>query len=362
MYSLNTNNLPERVDKERILAAISAADYLVSQHKNSGDYVVKTSWGPEGEIYRAVCVWILVDIYNLTKKQTYIDTAKKILRRFQDRQRENGGWAICLGSNGLRFKITDKERDDSNNQEDPVIAGAILKSIVDYKHSVGNDEFNEMGESAYQYLNDIWDDNMGTVNENKDRDLTALRSNPDAYHFLILQGIDSWTLNGSMDAKKKLKMNLNFVRNTFENFSNQTMPLMIGYHVAILSKHSSKDYIMGTIRPKLENYLGADLFASKELIGGYGHRDGLRGIVTDELHMRSAIGLAYAMKSHDFFTNSDYFKKTRRYQNICKWIDSMKSKDGGFYEFQDSKDRAKYGKGSPGQYLPALWILGSTLE
>jgi hypothetical protein len=77
--------------------------------------------------------------------------------------------------------------------------------------------------------------------------------------------------------------------------------------------------------------------------------------------MRSAIGLAYAMKSYDYFSKDNYFTKTCRYKNIVSWIDSMKD-DEGYYEFQDSKDGAKYGKGSPGQYLPALWILGTTLK
>jgi hypothetical protein len=350
-----------RVDMPRLPSAINAADYIVSHHNAEGYYVTNESWGPEGEIYRAVCVWVLIDIYNITGKDKYIVTARTILKRFKNRQRDTGGWAICLGDNGLRFKITNKEKEDSNNQEDPVIAGAILKSIVDYSESI-DDEFIEMGDKAYQYIVDIWDDDIGTVNENKDRELTSLRSNPDAYHFLILQGIDAWSKYGSKDTTDKFKMILSFVRKTYEDFTNDTMPLMIGYHIAILSKHSSSEYVKRVIRPQLEDYLEAGLFASKEIKGGYGHRDGLRGIVTDELHMRSAIGLAYAMKSHDFFCNSDYFTKTNWYQNVCKWIDSMKSKEGGFYEFQDSKDGTKYGKGSPGQYLPALWILGATLK
>jgi len=361
MNHMNMANLPRRMDKDRINAAINSANYLVSHHNKNGDYTVESSWGPEGEIYRAVCIWMLVDVFNLTKNQIYIDTAKSILNRFKDRQRDTGGWAICLGNDGLRFKVTDKEREDSNNQEDPVIAGAILKSIVDYSQSTGDDEFIEMGSKAYQYIVDIWDDDIGTVNENKDRELTSLRSNPDAYHFLILQGIDAWSRHGSQDAKNKFEMILSFVRKTYEDFTNDTMPLMIGYHVAILSKHSPIEYVVEVIRPKLEDYLNAGLFASKDIEGGYGHRDGSRGIVTDELHMRSAIGLAYAMKSHDFFCETDHFTKTDQYKKLLRWIDSMNDGES-FYEFQDSKDGKKYGKGSPSQYLTILWILGVTLQ
>ena len=136
---------------------------------------------------------------------------------------------------------------------------------------------------------------------------------------------------------------------------------MIGYHVALLSKYESFSYRTQIIKPKLESYLHSDLFASKNVLGGYGHRDGLRGVVTDELHMRSAIGLSYAMKAYDYYAEDDFFTKKEVYKNLVSWIDSMKD-DKGYYEFQDSIDGAKYGKGSPGQYLPILWILGTTLK
>ena len=351
----------ERVDTERFDSAKNSADYIVSHHDKNGAYFVNESWGPEGEIYRALCVWVLVDMYSLTEKKEYIDTARKILIRFKVTQLNSGGWTISLGRNGLRFKITENERMDSNNQEDPVIAGAVLKSIVDYSISTGSSEFKSMGDKAYKYLTDIWDDDIGTVNENKNRELTDLRSNSDAYHFLIMQGINAWHESGSEDAGIKFDKILAFVRKTYEAFTEETMPLVIGYHVAILAKYESISYRTDVIKPKLESYLKSNLFASNKILGGYGHRDGLRGIVTDELHMRSAIGLAYAMKAYDYFSKDDYFTKTYKYKNIVSWIDSMKD-DEGYYEFQDSKDGTKYGKGSPGQYLPVHWILGTTLK
>ena len=351
----------KRVDLERFESAKNAIDYIVSSHDMNGTYFVNESWGPEGEIYRAMCVLVLVDMYSLTKQKEYIDTARQILNRFRNSQLNNGGWTISLGNDGLRFKITEAERIDSNSHADPIIAGVVLKAIVEYSTILGSNEFELMGKKAYQYLVDIWDEDLGTVNENKDRELTDLRSNPDAYHFYIMDGIKSWHTFGSKDAGMKFNKILHFVKKTYEQFTDETMPLMIGYHVALLAKYESVSYRTEIIKPKLESYLQSDLFASKSIIGGYGHRDGLRGVVTDELHMRSAIGLSYAMKAYDYYSKNDYFIKKEVYKNIVNWIDSMKD-DKGYYEFQDSIDGAKYGKGSPGQYLPILWILGTTLK
>ena len=124
----------------------------------------------------------------------------------------------------------------------------------------------------------------------------------------------------------------------------------------------AQSYVEKYIKPKLDSYMQSGLFRSDDIPGGYGHRDGVRGIVTDELHMRSGIGLAYALKAYDINTGNDHYMSTKWYRELCAWIDSMKADDGSYYEYETALDRKKYGKGSAGQYLPVLWILGTLLK
>lgn len=359
---LNIEGLPSRVDRDRYIFALDAADFIVAHHDENGTYNVSEHWGPEGEIYRAICVWSLLDAYQLSERRKYLNASRTILERFEKRQRESGGWTLSLGSDGMKFKVTDAERRDTENLEDPVIAGAVLRSIMDYQVATASNDFQEMGNKAFDYLMELWDSSIGTINEDRDRYLSALRSNSDAYHFLILLGIAAWSGTGSSQAGEVFPQILEFVRKTYEKFDVETMPLMIGYHVAVLTKYYPLEYAEEYIKPKLDAYLKSGLFRSKDIPGGYGHRDGVRGIVTDELHMRSGIGLAYAMKAYDLNTGTSIYLKTKWYTELCSWIDNMKSHEGGFYEFQTSIDGKKYGKGSAGQYLPVLWILGTLLK
>ncbi|MDH5765600.1 MAG: hypothetical protein OEZ38_06235 [Gammaproteobacteria bacterium] len=358
----NIKGLPSRVDLERFDSALEAADFIAMHHDNEGGYEVSEHWGPEGEIYRAICVWALIDAYRFTGKSEYLGKSRIILERFKQRQRDSGGWALCLGTDGIKFKVTDEERSDSENLEDPVIAGAVLKSIAEYQQVTETKDFQEVGDRAFDYLMDLWDSNIGTIREYRDRHLSALRSNPDAYHFLILLGFSAWADAGSVKAKEILPQIVGFVRSTFENFDNETMPLMVGYHVAVLTKFCDLEYSRDYIKPKLDAYMESGLFQSDKIPGGYGHRDGSRGIVTDELHMRSGIGLAYAMKSYDLNTNTNIYRQSKWYENLCLWIDSMKADDGAYYEYQIEADSKRYGKGSAGQYLAVLWILGTLLK
>jgi len=359
---LNVEELPSRVDCSRFYAALGAADFIAAHHDDEGSYKVSEHWGPEGEIYRAICVWALLDAYKFSGKPEYLDKSRIILERFKKRQRKSGGWTISLGSDGMKFKITDEDRSDSESSEDPIIAGAVLKAIVDYQTITNNNEFKEMGDKAFDYLMILWDSNIGTINENRNRNLSALRSNPDQYHFLILLGINAWVNIGSVQAKEIFPQILDFVRKTFESFNNETMPLMFGYHVAVLTKFCPLQYSLDIIKPKLNAYMDKALFRSNDICGGYGHHDGLRGIVTDELHMRSGIGLAYALKAYDLNTGENVYQNSEWYSDLCGWIDNMKSNDGSYFEYQTDTDKQKYGKGSAGQYLPILWILGTLLK
>jgi len=239
---LNVEELPSRVDCSRFYAALGAADFIAAHHDDEGSYKVSEHWGPEGEIYRAICVWALLDAYKFSGKPEYLDKSRIILERFKKRQRKSGGWTISLGSDGMKFKITDEDRSDSESSEDPIIAGAVLKAIVDYQTITNNNEFKEMGDKAFDYLMILWDSNIGTINENRNRNLSALRSNPDQYHFLILLGINAWVNIGSVQAKEIFPQILDFVRKTFESFNNETMPLMFGYHVAVLTKFCPLQY------------------------------------------------------------------------------------------------------------------------
>ena len=87
-----------------------------------------------------------------------------------------------------------------------------------------------------------------------------------------------------------------------------------------------------------------------------GHRDGLRGVCLDEGHLRNSVGAALAMNYYDTFVEKNTFTNSLFYSDLEKWIIQM-NKDGLFYEFIDFKKNKMQGLGTPGQYVPLMWIL-----
>ena len=348
-----------RVDAERFDDAIETADYLANNFIKTGRFVAKETWGPEGLFYLAESSWALMDAYLFIQKPLYIEAVESILKALKQLQKNSGGWSLEIGKNGICFKISDDERNEICKREDLPPTAAILRTINEYENITGDITYHEMGNMAFSFLLKHWDSTLGTFIENKDDKVMNLRSNPKSYSIFFFWGVNAWN-NNSYEIKEKemIRKLLATMKDTFESYDNQSMPLTYGLHAAVLMDYCTMDYIKSIIKDKIDNDLVYNkTFKCVDSLGGYGHRDGLRGIVTNEAHMRSVAGIAIAMKKYDLVTNSRTYRDSEQYANISNWIQSMRGK-GFYYEFELLNEKKKLGYGSPGQYLPIWWILG----
>lgn len=358
-----THSFPfnKTIDIENLRYASLAGDYLAEQFIcGKGRYKVEQSWGPEGLLYLAESAYALCSLFEATGGERYEVAINEILSELSRVQKPSGGWALELGrdGDGLRFSVTDEIREATSKIEDLPPTVAILKVIADYHRLTKNTKYIDIGHKAFAYLLDYWDPDYGSFIEKDNILLSNLRSNPRSYQFFSLIGIHAWR---DYDPKKvdiMLPKILYFVQQTFENFDSDTMPLIFGLHAALLSELSSDSYVDAVIKPKVEKHLiGSDTFRLSDPPGAFGHRDGLRGILTNEAHLRSAVGVLLAMKFLDLRTDSFFYRMTPMYEATSSWVKSMFLIDR-FYEFQDVLTGKKFGYGSPGQYLPVWWILG----
>ena len=348
------------VDKSRLNDALDATSFLSDNFIESGKYIVDETWGPEGNLYLAEASYALLNAYEITEDGYYLEAVKSILEYLRKVQKPSGGWALELGKygDGVGFNITNEVKKITEEIEDLPPTVAALKTISDYQRLSGDDEYLDMGERAFEYLMYHWDEDYGSFVEKENNELMALRSKPRSYHIFSLLGILAWNNQAPEETDPLIPKILNFVKETFESYDETSMPLVYGLHAGVLIQHSSKKYIKNVIKPRIDNHLvNNDTFRIKERKGAYGHRDGLRGIVKDEGHMRSSAGIAIAMKLYDISTNTRTYRDTKEYQDIADWIQSMKG-DGFYYEYEKINENKKIGKGSPGQYLPVWWILG----
>jgi hypothetical protein len=357
MFNL-TDEVKYRVDLDKLQDAISAATFLADKFIKSGRYNVDETWGPEGLLYLAESSYALFSVYEITNDDYYLKAIKSILNELREIQKPSGGWSLELGKSGVGFEVTDEVRRITSQIEDLPPTVAMLKTIGDYHKFTGDDSYLEMGNKAFKYLMEHWDADYGSFLEKENNELMALRSNPRSYHLFSLIGVNAWHDYASESVAEILPIILQFVKNTFESYDIETMPLVYGLHAATLIQYSSPDYVSKIIKPRIDRDLVYnETFRIPHLEGAYGHRDGLRGIVVDEAHMRSAAGVAIAMKFYDLKTNTRAYRDTAIYEHISSWIQNMRG-NGFYYEFELLNKNKKLGYGSPGQYLPIWWILG----
>jgi len=347
-----------RLDEDKLEDSLSAANFLAKNFIDTGRYSVDETWGPEGLLYLAESSYALHSAYEINKDEIYLRAVKSILDELRRTQKNSGGWALQLGKDGVGFKTTDEVKKVTAEIEDLPPTVAILKTIADYQKLTGDNSYSDIGNRAFNYLMNHWDSNYGSFLEKENNKLMALRSNPRSYHLFSFMGILAWRDNSSVIVDKILPKLLDFIKSTFESYDDQTMPLVYGLHAANLVQHCSQDYIKNVIKPRIDNHLVYnETFKISNPAGAYGHRDGLRGIVKNEAHMRSAAGIAIAMKFYDLYTNTNTYRTTEIYKNVETWIQNMRG-NGFYYEFEQLPQRRKIGYGSPGQYLPIWWILG----
>ncbi|MBU3568171.1 hypothetical protein [Polynucleobacter alcilacus] len=329
--------------------------------QNSGKYMVNESWGPEGTLYLSESAYALLSIYKLTREQKLLSAVEVILGEIKSLQMDSGGLGIHLGryGDGLRFKVTNDVAFATSTIEDVPPTIATLKVVADYECITGSNRFLDVGEKAYKYLIRKWSDKDGCFVEETNPVLQSLRSNPRSYQLFSYLGMKAWKDKCVNDSDAIVDRLLSYIVDTFESYDGSTMPLVYGLHAAILCQAMPLSYLKEFIKPRIDEHLGlSSKFRIANIKGAYGHRDGQRGIVLDEAHIRSACGAAIAMRFYDIYTNSCEYQNSEQYQDIAGWIMSMYDKQNGFYEFQDIGSMRRCGRGSPGQYLPIWWMTG----
>lgn len=328
----------------------TAADYILENQDNMGEYSAKSHWGPEGNIYKALCCWALCQAYKQTKEAKYLKSARKILRRYEDLQVKKGAWSLSFKKNGLRFQITEKQRKASEEIVDPIITGAVLKSICLYEKYSHSQEFKTLKESSVNFLVKEWSKRNNNILGSNSA-VNNLRTDPASYNFLVLEGA---MLCNQIDNKMKMELKES-VLEVFLGYEEDCMPLMFGYHALVLSNLDSKN--TEKIVNKITKYLSNNSLASADFKGGYGHKDGLRGLCFNELHTRSTCGIIMACKALQKLSKEKFENHINIYEDALNFLKSMKDNEGGFFEFYDVDMDKKLGKGSVAQYL-TIFALG----
>jgi hypothetical protein len=341
--------------------ALDAAMKLANTYiQNSGRYMGEESWGPEGSLYLSESAYALLTIFEITNEPKFLAAVESILEEVKLIQRNSGGIGLHLGSygDGLRFKVSEEVAAATSSIEDIPPTAALLKVVADYERITGSNKFIQVGVKAFDYLTTKWSDKDGCFADEMNPTLQALRSNPRSYQLFCYLGIKAWNYKTVSNLDEIRQRLLTFIVQTFESYDENTMPLVYGLHAAVLCEVMPPSYLHENIKPRIDKHLSnRSQFYIHKTRGAYGHRDGQRGIVLDEAHIRSACGAAIAMRFYDLHTNSNYYQSSEQYQYLAEWIAGMHTKDG-FYEFQDMQTMRKHGKGSPGQYLPIWWITG----
>ena len=346
------------VDLSRLDEALGACRFLIDRLGADGSYDVKERWGPESNLYLAEIAWPLLEAYRITGLAEMRTGAEQVLDRLERLQKPSGGWSLDLGPDGLEFTASDEERGPTWEREDPPMVGAVTYAVAKYQKLTGSERYREMVERGLSYLLPMWNAEGGYFSEDRDEHFKELRSDPAAYQAMLLLGLAEWR-PWRADLVPSVGRLVQSIRTAFESFDDETMPFMRMYHAVLLLRHGNLDYASCKIKPRIQSLLDSQVYRCKLIKGGYGHRDGTRGIVTTEANIRGTGAVLVASRFYDRITETTTFCSSDRYYEAVTWLDSMKRDGGGFFEYQREDDLTCRGLGSPGHFIPCWWIFGA---
>lgn len=349
------------IHPELITYAEAVGDRMAREYIERGDYFPSESWGCEGQIYPSLTGIALLQLFQVTQKDIYLEGVQSILESNVKKQMPSGGWSLSLGAtaNGIKFEASEHIKKITAEVEDLPPTVTALRLASEYERLTGDKRFHSSLRLGYEYLKTYWSEEKGTFDEMLVGDALKLRASPRDYHIYAFQCADSLQ-HIFPEAKHYVSPLYSSMKSTFEAMNADTYPLLYGMHAALITKEEgASEYVLEKVKILIEGELA---LKSRFIIpvepGALGHRDGLRGVCLDEGHLRNSVGVALAMSFFDRYGRSSRFMQTTFYSDLKKWIQSMY--DGGkYFEFMDLNSGEKRGFGSSGQYLPIFWILGT---
>ena len=231
----------------------------------------------------------------------------------QNTQLPGGGWTLNLARNGQEFRITEQERRDSWRYESLPAIGAFTYAVGKYRRVTGDDRYNAMIQRAIDRLMRQWDVEQGLFIEEHDQNRDQLCSNPVTYQAMFLLGLGAWQ-EWRPQLRPVVERLTEVIRRNYESFDERTMPFMRVLHAALLMQHETEEYVINEISPRLDELIHSPVFKCTRIRGGYGHRDGVRGIVNTEANCRGTGAVALGMKLYDLTTNTRTYRDSREYR------------------------------------------------
>lgn len=333
---------------------------MAHEYISRGDYFPFEAWGCEGQIYPSLTGIALLRLYEVTKKEIYLEGVKSIIESNISKQKPSGGWSLSLGatSNGIKFEASEHIIKITDEVEDLPPTVTVLRLLSEYQQVTGDSQYYHALVKGFEYLKGFWNEEKGAFDEMLTGEALKLRASPGDYHIYAFQSVDSLKAI-FLEAKKFVEPLYHSIKSNFELMTGDTYPLLYAMHASLIMQYEgNSEYVSSYVIEKIEGEL---VFDSRFLIpstpGALGHRDGLRGICLDEGHLRNSIGAALALSFYDKYIEPDKFTTTSMYSEVTSWIQSM-YEEGKYFEFIDFESGEKRGVGSPGQFLPIFWILG----
>jgi len=326
---------------------------MASRVNSNGLWVPPESLFAETTGYQAQAGAIMVAAGIQLTMPEVVSAGQRVMDRIVRIRLADGLWSLgwCGEVTYPTSKPITRRWREQNTVADPRYSAIALIGLGRYTRATGDMQYCEAANESMHALFERWDWTKQTDVLHLTREMVALS-------VLAWSGKDD-TAGPMSWARPRVEPIVQWVRSTYVSLAAEDFAFQLMFRTQLLLLATSdeadrRELAEHTLIPGLERFLAAPRWRFPDRPNDFRHIPD----TDDHINTRGNTAVALTLRLIDTALGEPRYTSQPLYQHLTAWIDGQRHPEGGWYEAQDLTTGRKFGRSSPGQYLPLYWIMG----
>ena len=329
-----------RIDAARADDARRICEFILSHIREDGRYLPPEAMNVESSLYQGSLAATLALAGHLLEEECFIEAAGRMFDRLMQ-ERVEGLWPIGWWAEYPTYRPVSLQWREQNRTPHVRATALMLYCLGVYRRAAGDDRFTALAGEALEKMFDRWD-----IVGQKD---TILHGTAD----MTGMAISVWQDVYPQYTDKKDAI-VKWAADTYADLAENDFPFFAMYRFMFLMIATGTEHLHAAIHPGIDAILDDPTRRFEHNANDFCHTPH----TSHHVNIRANGAVAILMRLFDLAVGETIYTGKPLYQYVSRWMDEMRTPEGGCYGCRSFDGTRRYGLGSPPHYVQLWWILG----
>lgn len=331
----------DRIDSERLNHAKKLVDYVIPRVLDDGRFHPDESLWAETATYQSSLAATLAVAGKVLDDQRCLDAAATILGH-RLKLKVDGLWSLDWWWDHRIYSHPPENWREQNRVPDPRYTASTLLYLGIYHRITGDDSVVEPAREAMSRMFQQWDFLSGEWQ----------------HMTMEFVGLATWAWEPVFPEMGRHKEKaVERVVASFVDDAPFEIPFVTTLRTTLLLAATGDSHLHTVIKPGIDALLAEPALRFEKNTNDFKHTRS----TWEHVNIRGNGAVAVLLRTFDQVAGEAVYTGTPLYKYLANWLDGMRDLDGGYFECKAVDTGDRFGKGSPGQYVPLWWMLGARL-